>query len=69
MDTEGVPHMATDAGEYNGYYIPKGTVMIGNLWSVRTIPPSPCPDFLSLGPYYTTLKFLATLWTTSLNGT
>ena len=27
-----VPHMATEADEYNGYYIPKGTVIIGNSW-------------------------------------
>ena len=28
--SEGVPHMATNDDEYNGYYIPKGTVVIGN---------------------------------------
>ena len=27
--SEGVPHMATNDDEYNGYYIPKG-----QLWSV-----------------------------------
>jgi len=27
-----VPHMATEADEYNGYYIPKGTIIIGNSW-------------------------------------
>ena len=26
--------MATNDDEYNGYYIPKGTVVIGNGWSV-----------------------------------
>jgi len=27
--------MATEADEYNGYYIPKGTVIIGNSWWAR----------------------------------
>ena len=35
--SEGVPHMATNDDEYNGYYIPKGTVVIGNGWSARII--------------------------------
>ena len=26
--------MSTNDDEYNGYYIPKGTVVIGNAWSV-----------------------------------
>ena len=34
MDSEGVPHMSTNDDEYNGFYIPKGTVMIGNAWLV-----------------------------------
>ena len=32
--SEGVAHMATNDDEYKGYYIPKGTVVIGNGWSV-----------------------------------
>ena len=32
--SEGIPHMSTIDDEYNGYYIPKGTVMIGNAWLV-----------------------------------
>ena len=36
IDSEAVPHMATNDDEYNGYYIPKGTVVLGNAWSVRT---------------------------------
>ena len=35
--SEGVPHMSTNDDEYNGYYIPKGTVMIGNAWLVRPL--------------------------------
>ena len=29
-----MPHMATNDDEYDGYYIPKGTVVLGNAWSV-----------------------------------
>ena len=36
-----VPHMATNDDEYNGYYIPKGTVLIGNGWLVaRALTPT-----------------------------
>ncbi|KAF5354009.1 hypothetical protein D9756_007056 [Leucocoprinus leucothites] len=28
------PHMASNADEYEGYYIPKGTILIGNAWSI-----------------------------------
>ena len=30
-----VAHLATEADEYKGYYIPKGTVIFGNSWSVH----------------------------------
>jgi len=30
----GVPHMSTTDDEYNGFYIPKGTVLICNAWSI-----------------------------------
>ncbi|EDR09884.1 uncharacterized protein LACBIDRAFT_189858 [Laccaria bicolor S238N-H82] len=30
----GVAHMATDDDEYEGYFIPKGTVVIGAAWSI-----------------------------------
>ncbi|PPQ65419.1 hypothetical protein CVT24_011500 [Panaeolus cyanescens] len=30
----GLPHMATEDDEYNGYFIPKGTVVMGNGWSI-----------------------------------
>ncbi|KAF9044254.1 cytochrome P450 [Panaeolus papilionaceus] len=29
-----VGHMATEDDEYNGYFIPKGTVLMGNAWSI-----------------------------------
>lgn len=34
----GVVHSSSEADEYNGYYIPKGTIVIGNAW--YTPPPS-----------------------------
>ena len=33
-DRAAVPHMATNDDEYNGYYIPKGTLLFSNTWSV-----------------------------------
>jgi hypothetical protein len=33
-DYEALPHMATNDDEYDGYYIPKGTVVFGNTWLV-----------------------------------
>ncbi|EDR10167.1 uncharacterized protein LACBIDRAFT_248655 [Laccaria bicolor S238N-H82] len=30
----GVPHMATEDDEYDGYFIPKGTIVIGAAWSI-----------------------------------
>jgi cytochrome P450 len=30
----GIPHMSAKDDEYNGYHIPKGTILIGNIWSV-----------------------------------
>ena len=32
--SEGIPHMSTIDDEYNGFYIPKGTVLIANAWLV-----------------------------------
>jgi hypothetical protein len=33
-DHEAVPHMATNDDEYDGYYIPKGTIVFGSSWLV-----------------------------------
>ena len=33
-DYEALPHMATNDDEYDGYYIPKGTIVFGNTWLV-----------------------------------
>jgi len=30
----GVPHYSTEDDEYKGYYIPKGSVVIGNAWAI-----------------------------------
>ena len=43
--SEAFPHMATNDDEYDGYYIPKGTIIFGNGWRVRTITPTFSPDF------------------------
>ena len=42
--SEGIPHMSTLDDEYNGFYIPKGTIMIANAWLVQ---PLTIPIFLS----------------------
>ena len=47
MGSEAIPHMATHDDEYNGYYIPKGTLVLGHAWSVRMTTPTPYPDFLA----------------------
>ena len=44
--SEGVPHMSTNDDEYNGFYIPKGTVIFANAWLVRPLDPIFCPGFL-----------------------
>ena len=44
---EGVPHMSTINDEYNGFYIPKGTIMIGNVWLVRPLNPIFRSEFLN----------------------
>ena len=44
--SEAIPHMATNDDEYDGYYIPKGTVVLGNAWLVRTTITTFRPDFL-----------------------
>jgi hypothetical protein len=33
--SKGVPHMSTVDDEYNGFYIPEGTIVMGNAWLVR----------------------------------
>ena len=35
--SEGVPHTSTNHDEYNGYYIPEGTIIIGNAWLVQQL--------------------------------
>ena len=66
---EGFPHMATKDDEYDGYYIPKGTIVFGNAWQVWTITgPYLCHNSLRLGPYCMTPKFLTIPWSSSPNG-
>ena len=44
--SEAVPHMSTNDDEYNGFFIPKGTIVIGNSWLVRPLEPIFCPDIV-----------------------
>ena len=30
--SKAIPHMSTIDDEYNGFYIPKGTIVMGNAW-------------------------------------
>jgi hypothetical protein len=45
-NSEGVPHMSTNDDEYNGFYIPKGTILMGNAWLIRPLNPIFSPEFL-----------------------
>ena len=36
-DYEAIPHMATNDDEYDGHYIPKGTIVFASTWPVWTI--------------------------------
>ena len=33
--TLGLPHRLMQDDEYNGYFIPKGSIVLGNIWRVR----------------------------------
>ena len=44
--SEGIPHMSTNDDEYNGFYIPKGTIIMGNGWLVFQLNPMFYPEFL-----------------------
>ena len=46
MSSEGIPHVSSNDDEYNGFYIPKGTTVIGNAWLVRPFNPILSPEFL-----------------------
>ena len=41
-----IPHMSTIDDEYNGFYIPKGTLMIPNAWLICPINPIFYPEYL-----------------------
>ena len=38
--------MSSNDDEYNGFYIPKGTILIANAWLVRLLNPIFCSEFL-----------------------
>jgi Cytochrome P450 len=67
--SKGSPHMSTFNDEYNGFYIPKGTIMMGNAWLVlRPLKPIFCPKSIYyLGRYCKTLKLSTTPRNSSLN--
>ena len=44
--SEGIPHLSTNDDEYNGFYIPKGAIMMGNAWLVQPLNVIFCPEFL-----------------------
>lgn len=44
----GLPHAVVEDDEYDGYFIPAGTVMFPNAWYVHTSPLGP-PTCLRLG--------------------
>ena len=69
-DHEAIPHTATNDDEYDGYYIPKGTIVFGSSWLVRMItgPYIYVLTVYALGPYCMTPMFLTTPWSTNLNG-
>jgi Cytochrome P450 len=46
MNSEGVPHMSTNDDEYNGFYIPKGTIIMGNAWLVPPLNPIFRPEIV-----------------------
>ncbi|EDR09903.1 uncharacterized protein LACBIDRAFT_189790 [Laccaria bicolor S238N-H82] len=46
---KGVPHMSTEDDEYDGYFIPKGTIVMGNVWTILH-DPNAFPDPLKYEP-------------------
>jgi cytochrome P450 len=44
--SQGSPHVSTIDDEYNGFFIPKGTIVTANAWLVRPLNPIFCPEFL-----------------------
>jgi Cytochrome P450 len=66
--SEGFPHMSTMDDEYNGFHIPKGTIVMGNAWLATPL----LSYFLLwiifyLGRYCTTVTFSTTPRNSSLN--
>ena len=43
--SEGIPHMSTTDDEYNGFYIPQGTIIMGNSWLGRLLTLNFCHEF------------------------
>ena len=67
ISSEGVPHMSTFDDEYNGFFIPKGAIVIGNSWLIRLHDPIFCPEILILGRYCMTVMLSTIPRNSSLN--
>lgn len=66
---EAIPHMASNDDEYDGYHIPKGTVLIGSTWPVHErLILLFILAYFCLGPCCMTLNILTIPWNISLNG-
>lgn len=49
----GVPHKADEDDVYEGYYIPKGSTVIGNVWAIHMDPERyPNPEAFDPGRFY-----------------
>ena len=69
MGFEAIPHMASNDDDYDGYHIPKGTVLIGSTWPVyERLILLFVLTFFCLGPCCMTLNILTIPWNISLNG-
>ena len=46
----GLPHRTTADDNYNGYFIPAGTIVMPNLWCVVSFPTQGCAGCLTCAP-------------------
>lgn len=58
---EGVPHVPDQDDMYNGYFIPKGSTVIGNVWAIH-MDPNRYPNPTAFDPERFYVKGKATEW-------